>query len=209
MIKFTKYLVAFTLAVAFTLCCGMAVSAESTTLPESEQVSEPADNTETSDIESNIFEDIFASVNEFSPEILSMLTFIGSLLLAFAYKRGLLPTIKNGLGIISGTVGELKASTEGFSKHQEAMISELTERLKQAELSLSEFGKAIDEIVKKAEEDENGALEREHMKALMSAQIDMLYGIFMTSSLPQYQKDAVSEHIHKMKEVSGLVEEGK
>ena len=138
-----------------------------------------------------------------------MLTFIGSLLLAFAYKRGLLPTIKNGLGIISGTVGELKASTEGFSKHQEAMISELTERLKQAELSLSEFGKAIDEIVKKAEEDENGALEREHMKALMSAQIDMLYGIFMTSSLPQYQKDAVSEHIHKMKEVSGLVEEGK
>lgn len=209
MIKFTKYLVAFTLAVAITLGCGMAVSAESATLPESEQVSEPADNTETSDIESNIFEDIFASVNEFSPEILSMLTFIGSLLLAFAYKRGLLPTIKNGLGIISGTVGELKASTEGFSKHQEAMISELTERLKQAELSLSEFGKAIDEIVKKAEEDENGALEREHMKALMSAQIDMLYGIFMTSSLPQYQKDAVSEHIHKMKEVSGLVEEGK
>ena len=43
----------------------------------------------------------------------------------------------------------------------------------------------------------------------MSAQIDMLYGIFMTSSLPQYQKDAVSEHIHKMKEVSGLVEETK
>ena len=40
------------------------------------------------------------------------------------------------------------------------------------------------------------------MKALMSAQIDMLYDIFMTSSLPQYQKDAVNQRVKEMKEVT-------
>ena len=40
------------------------------------------------------------------------------------------------------------------------------------------------------------------MKIILSAQIDMLYDIFMTSSLPQYQKDAVSKRIGEMKEVT-------
>ena len=46
------------------------------------------------------------------------------------------------------------------------------------------------------------------MKALMSAQIDMLYDIFMTSSLPQYQKDAVNKRISEMKEVRALDKDG-
>jgi hypothetical protein len=37
------------------------------------------------------------------------------------------------------------------------------------------------------------------MKTIMSAQVDMLYNIFMSSSLPQYSKDAVGERISEMK----------
>ena len=35
---------------------------------------------------------------------------------------------------------------------------------------------------------------------MVKAQIDMLYDVFMSSALPQYQKDAVGERIAKMKE---------
>ena len=40
----------------------------------------------------------------------------------------------------------------------------------------------------------------------MKAQVDMLYEIFMSSSLPQYQKDSVGEKISSMRK--SLSEDG-
>ena len=40
----------------------------------------------------------------------------------------------------------------------------------------------------------------EELSVIVGTQIDMLYDIFMTSALPQYQKDAVGERVAKMKE---------
>ena len=37
------------------------------------------------------------------------------------------------------------------------------------------------------------------LRLVVDTQIDMLYDIFMSSALPQYQKDAVGERIAKMK----------
>ena len=42
--------------------------------------------------------------------------------------------------------------------------------------------------------------EKKQLRLLADAQIDMLYNVFMSSALPQYQKDAVGERIAKMKE---------
>jgi len=156
----------------------------------------------------NPFEDIFEAASEFSAEIASALAFIGSVLVAFAYKRGLLPSVKSGIVAIGGAVGQLKDSTESTSRHQEQMLEEFTERLSRAEDVLERFGKAIDEIAEKTEDGKSAAADRADMKALMSAQIDMLYDIFMTSSLPQYQKDAVNQRVREMREVSGLVKDG-
>ena len=39
----------------------------------------------------------------------------------------------------------------------------------------------------------------EDTRVILSAQVDMLYDIFMTSALPQYQKDAVGERIAAMR----------
>ena len=43
------------------------------------------------------------------------------------------------------------------------------------------------------------ALKTQDMRKVMIAQIDMLYDIFMSSGLPVYQKDEVSERVRKMK----------
>lgn len=209
---FIKKLISVALCAMLILGFGATASAESE--PASEAVTGEAPEAEAKpEVEStpeagNPFEDIFEAASRFSSEIASALAFIGSVLVAFAYKRGLLPSVKSGIVAIGGAVGQLKDSTESCSRHQEEMLREFTDRLSRAEDVLERFGKAIDEIAEKTEDGEMAAADRADMKALMSAQIDMLYDIFMTSSLPQYQKDAVNQRVREMREVSGLVKDG-
>ena len=197
--KFVKNLITLALCAMMLLGFGTVASAASDSVVEEETTVESAP---VEDTESNVFEELYAAVGEFSGEIASALAFIGSLIVAFAYKRGLMPTVKSGIGAIGGAVSQLKDSTESYSKHQDELLAEFTERLTRAEEVLEKFGNAIEEIAEKTEDGKHAAEDRANMKALMAAQIDMLYDIFMTSSLPQYQKDAVNKRIQGMKEVT-------
>ena len=194
--KFVKNLITLALCAVMLVGFGTAASAASDSADEAVVESAP-----TEDVESNIFEELYAAASEFSGEIASALAFLGSLIVAMAYRRGLMPAVKSGIGAIGGAVSQLKDSTESYSRHQDELLTEFTNRLCRAEEVLERFGKAIDEIAEKTEDGKHAAEDRENVKALMSAQIDMLYDIFMTSSLPQYQKDAVNERIREMKEV--------
>ena len=196
--KFIKNLISLALVALLLISFSVATSAASETAAEEEITS---GDTSTETTYSNLFEEIYEAMGEFSSEIASALAFLGSLIVAFAYKRGLMPTVKSSIGAIGGTVSQLKDSTETYSRHQDELLTEFTQRLCRAEEVLERFGCAIDEIAAKAEDGQSAAEDRANMKALMSAQIDMLYDIFMTSSLPQYQKDAVNERIREMKEV--------
>ena len=197
--KFVKHLITLALCAVMILGFGTAASATSDSEAADEVTGESAP-TETEN--TNVFEELYAAASEFSGEIASALAFLGSLIVALAYKRGLMPAVKNGIGAIGGAVSQLKDSTESYSKHQDELLTEFSERLCRAEEVLERFGQGIDEIAEKTEDGKSAAEDRASMKALMSAQIDMLYDIFMTSSLPQYQKDAVNKRIGEMKEVT-------
>ncbi len=196
--KFVKHLIALALCAVMLLGFGTASAAEDSEITN--EVTGESAPTETEN--TNVFEELYAAASEFSGEIASALAFLGSLIVALAYKRGLMPAVKSGIGAIGGAVSQLKDSTESYSKHQDELLTEFSERLCRAEEVLERFGQAIDEIAEKTEDGKSAAEDRASMKALMSAQIDMLYDIFMTSSLPQYQKDAVNKRIGEMKEVT-------
>ena len=196
--KFVKHLIALALCAVMLLGFGTAAAAEDSEVAD--EVTGESAPTETEN--TNVFEELYAAASEFSGEIASALAFLASLIVALAYKRGLMPAVKSGIGAIGGAVSQLKDSTESYSKHQDELLTEFSERLCRAEEVLERFGQAIDEIAEKTEDGKSAAEDRASMKALMSAQIDMLYDIFMTSSLPQYQKDAVNKRIGEMKEVT-------
>ena len=69
------------------------------------------------------------------------------------------------------------------------MIGALTEKI-------SSLDNAVNERLVM---DEKARGEYEKLRFIIEGQIDMLYDIFMSSALPQYQKDAVGERIGKMK----------
>ena len=195
--KITKGLKAFIACIILVLSM-TAITASAEEVLEETSVIEDGETGESE----NFFERVFETAEKFSSEILCALSFTCSLILTFSYKKGLLPTVKSGIGTIGSVVGSMKEHTESYAKHQEEMITIFSERLARAEEMLARFERSIDEIAAKTEDGSLAANDRASMKALMSAQIDMLYDIFMSSSLPQYQKETVSERLRGMKEVT-------
>ena len=148
----------------------------------------------------NPFELIFNTVKNYTTEILCALSFVGSLILAYAYKSGLLPIIKNGIGAIASTVSKIKDTTERGEEKTDGLSRELREKLSNTESALLKLNDSLCDMEKQLDNLSDEAGEREKLNLILSAQIDMLYGIFMTSSLPQYQKDEVGARIAEMRE---------
>ena len=152
----------------------------------------------------NVFTTIFNQLKSYATEIFCGMTFIGSLILAYAYKKGLIPLIEKTLVSISGAVAKIKERTESGAIATEELGASLSEKLEKSEMIVNSMIDKIGEMNKELAEIKTSELERtdscKELSIIVETQIDMLYDIFMTSALPQYQKDAVGEKVAKMKE---------
>lgn len=147
----------------------------------------------------NFFDTAFSAVKKYAAEILSALTLVGSMILAFTYKRGLLPALGSALGSIGTSVKSVAEVAEKSATSSESSlcgISAAIEELGDTLGNMQERIASLDEELKRTKADGCNA---KTMNTVMRAQVDMLYDIFMTSALPQYAKDAVGERISAMK----------
>lgn len=143
----------------------------------------------------NFFDKVYKAFMAHSGEILGALTLIGSLILAYAYKRGLLPMLKSTLSAIAEAVGSIKASSDESGEYTKSLGA----RLDNTESTLLALTSGIDRLSLELEQSRLDKDEREKMKLIMKTQIDMLYNVFMNSSLPEFQKAAMSEKITEMR----------
>lgn len=192
-----KLLIAVMLILVSALVLSVSASAQ-----EAESA-ELADGTE-----ENVFDKMYADVSEYATEILCAMTFAGSLILAFAYKKGLLPIVKGSLLSIGNAVSKVKDSV-GESAEKGVKLGESIEKgLENTKTVLDGLVKKISELDTALEERLSDESERAHeaevLRLVLLSQIEMLRDIFMSAALPQYQKDAVGERIAKMK---GALEE--
>ena len=187
-----KYLITATLVIIFCCSLGIYASAEESNTTESVTTTEE-----------NIFSQAYDEITAYAGEILCALTFIGSLVLAVAYKKGLLPLIKGSLVSISNAVGKIKETTSESIENGSRMGEAIEKGLDGAREALAALSERVDELdlmlKDRLESEDDLVKEREEMRLILNSQIEMLYDIFMTSALPQYQKDAIGEKISKMK----------
>ena len=188
--KKLKYLITSILVIVLAL--GLSVTASAETLTEAEEITE-----------ATVFDKLYTEVSEYAGEILCALAFIGSVVLAFAYKKGLMPIVKSSLVTIGNAMSKMKDSVNKNAERGEEMNREIASGLDGAVKVIQTLGERIDTLEKSlterlADKDET-AREKEALSIIMTSQIDMLYEIFMSASLPQYQKDAIGEKIAKMK----------
>ena len=158
--------------------------------------------------EVNFFERLYDAVTDYISEILCVLAFGGSFLIAVLYKKGLLPIVKGSLLSIGNAVSKVKDSV-GESAEKGVKLGESIEKgLENTKTVLDGLVKKISELDTALEERLSDESERAHeaevLRLVLLSQIEMLRDIFMSAALPQYQKDAVGERIAKMK---GALEE--
>lgn len=159
----------------------------------------PADPTDESDLGENPFAAFFGVVSEYATEILSALTLIGSLILAYAYKKGLIPLISGGIKALGGAVTKIKDSAERAEGAGKELGESLCQRLSAAEACLDKISEALESTAASLDKFKLDEGERLKTTLVLTAQIDMLYELFMSSALPQYKKDEVGERIAEMR----------
>ncbi len=151
------------------------------------------------DESSNVFEIAFDWLAAHSSEVLSALTFAGSVALAFTYKKGLMPKLSGALTQIGGSVNTLTRETEkslGTLGSEFDFVKKRAEETEKLCILLSDMLVGLTDKLDSLSEDKS---ESDKFKLIMSSQVDMLYEIFMQSTLPQYAKDSVGEKIAAMK----------
>ena len=148
----------------------------------------------------NVFDQVYREICAHSSDMFSALAFAMGLFLTLAYKKKLLPNAKRALTLIQGKIEKLGESVSGEGERAQ-------EKIKDTQLKLEKLGEMMvgmqsglksvcERIESLSEKDSDQAA----FLVIMKEQIDMLYDIFMSSSLPQYKKDDVGNRINKMKE---------
>ena len=196
---------------ALTLCLSVTAFAseagaeveESATVTDSTASAEQATDVEAAPEQeaapANPFAEVFDAVLVHADKILSALAFIGSLILAFTYKKGLLPSLSRILGSIGASVKEVSEKAGSSAASNESALTEISSRVGEIGSLFERMSERVDTLSRALEQEKADAQSNAAIQTVMTAQVDMLYDIFMTSSLPQYAKDAVGERIAEMK----------
>lgn len=188
--KLTKIIITLTFAVALLVAFCIGASAE-----EAEIITDGAQA-----VDENVFAEIYAVIKANADKIFSALAFIGTLIVGAMYKSGLLPLLSDALGKFKGTLEGIKSENERYESLTGAKLSEMGVSIKNIEKSVEDTGSQIARIESELSVYEKALAERESMKIILSGQIDMLYSIFMASSLPQFEKEEIGNKIARMRE---------
>jgi hypothetical protein len=163
---------------------------------------ELGENAEDTDIEDrkNSFEKIYDAAMAHVSEILSLAAFIGSLICAVIYKSGLMPLIEKGLGGIKNAAQKIKEATDRAECDNKASLGYINDKMCELEMAISEMQETIKSATKAMESSVEARAHQARIDGLLSGELDMLYDIFMSSALPEYEKARVGERVAKLKE---------
>jgi F0F1-type ATP synthase membrane subunit b/b' len=148
----------------------------------------------------NFYTAVYQTCKRHADKILSALAALGSLILAFTYKKGLMPTLKSAIEKLCDAVSKIKTSSKEQSEKAEELLALASDKLIAAKDAVELISQRLEKLEQELNESLEGKEEREKQKKILIMQTEMLYDIFMTSALPQYQKDMVGEKTAKMKE---------
>ena len=213
MTKKTKIFIIFALTLALLLSLGtFALASEPLDLSvtdssESEAASDNiSDNiadepsVDSDGAKENIFDTLYGFLTQNADKIFSCLAFIGALILSFAYKKGLFPFVKNAISSLTGVVKSLREESEKGALANSQFMEDVSKKLALSESILKGAEEKISELEAKLSEAYKKGDKTEELRAVMLAEVEMIYNIFISSSLPQYQKDKVGEAYGKMME---------
>ena len=155
-----------------------------------------------------IFGEIYSCLASHAGEIFSTLSFIGTVAVALAYRRGLIPLLRDGLGAIGGAAGNISTSTERAQAVTEEAISGVRRALDGFSDTLRTIERAGEETSERLRALEGEGYDKKALTKILLEQINMLSDIFMSTSLPQFRKDEIAERAKEMRDLVAAVSGG-
>jgi hypothetical protein len=144
-------------------------------------------------------EDAYELLLSNADKLFALLAFLSSLLVGFAYKKGLLPFVKTALSALATGVANLKEESLKAEESAGAVLRCAEEKLTRAEECVNLISERIAAIEKELSAAKEDSMKDAELRLILNSQIELLYEIFMSSSLPTYQKDAVGARFAEMK----------
>lgn len=148
---------------------------------------------------SNPFEALYKVALEHAGEIFSALACLFSAILMLCYRKGIMPLIEGGIGAISGSVSTISREAERQSQLSDKTKEIIEEKLLGAEAILNQISASFEDFDKRLRTCEGLKSFENSVREILLSQIDLLYEVFMNSSLPQYEKDRIGEMVAAMK----------
>ena len=157
--------------------------------------------------EQTVSEVIYGFYQDNASEIYSALSFLGAVILAIFYKKGLLPAVnkavktlgehlQNGITEAKGMAVDTDETVTKFMLGIQPVIEKL-EGVPELVQTMCEKNELLEVELKKA------TTEKEILAKALKSESAMFYELFMSSNLPQFQKDNVSK---KKAEIDSLIE---
>lgn len=149
--------------------------------------------------EKNPFALLYRDIAENLDAVFGALAAVGTLAVAFSYKRGMLPLLRGGVGVLSDRVKEIGEQSEEIKKGSEENAVFVKNQL---QIMLSSFKDCADTVKNFAavlEDVRAKTGEIELLKSLLAGEVELLYDIFSSSSLPQYQKEIVARRVEELR----------
>lgn len=148
-----------------------------------------------------IFGEIYSCLASHAGEIFSTLSFIGTVAVALAYRRGLIPLLRDGLGAIGGAAGNISTSAERAQAVTEEAIAGVRKALDGFSDTLRTIERAGEETSERLRALEGEGYDKKALTKILLEQINMLSDIFMSTSLPQFRKDEIAERAKEMRDL--------
>lgn len=133
------------------------------------------------------------------PEVFSALSFFSACILALCYKKGLLPILRDGIGAIGSATKDWGKTVEKYAQEREDFCKNANDSIQ----FIQSFAKEIENSVQKIEQKLSAVSEQkeegERLRLLMEGQVELLCDVFLSSSLPQFEKERVCNRVEQMK----------
>ena len=148
--------------------------------------------------EENVFSSIYSIAMEHIGEIFACLACLFSGVLMLCYKKGILPLISGGISALRGGVSELSREAQRQTESSQGISNILKERFAKADSTLEKMEEALSTLTEKLAKNDTKR-ESQLFRTVLLAEVNMLYEVFMAATLPEYQKERITEEVNAMR----------
>lgn len=141
---------------------------------------------------------LYQTLIEHLDTVFGALAAIGTAAVALSYKKGILPLLKSGVTLLSDKVVKIGEKSDRIEKDTAENADFVKKNLQSMLSCLEKYERSLAKLEETLVSLSEKNADIDLLKLLMRGETELLYEIFTSSSLPQYQKERVTRRMEEL-----------